>query len=310
MAGIIMRSTDFKGVVEPVLNGVFDGLFDQRVREYSTVIDEEDGIKRAYHEEDYLFGFPMAPQLPDGMPVTYAQGGQLFINRIPYSIYGLAFALTKVLVEDGEHIRIGKTYSEHLAQALDETLETVPVNMLNRGFNSAYQGGDGVALFSNAHLSADGSAAGSPQRTNILTTAAALSQTSLEQMITQIRLAADPQGKKIRVMPEKLVVHPSNTQQAEVILNSVLRTGTNINDLNPIKSLGELKIAATLSRLTSPTAWFVKTQLKKGPRVMWRRKVEKRMEGDFETNSIRYAADMRFGVGWLEWRVMYGTPGQ
>ena len=310
MAGIILRSTDFKAVVEPVLNGVFDGLFDQRVREYATVIDEEDGIKRAYHEEAYLFGFPMAPQQPDGTPITYAQGGQLFVNRIPYSIYGLAFALTKVLVEDGDHIRVGKTFSEHLAQALDETLETVPVNMLNRGFNSAYLGGDGQPLFSNSHLSADGAVAGAPQRTNILTTPAALSQTSLEQMMIQIRLAADPQGKKIRVVPEKLVVHPSNEQQAEVLLNSVLRTGTNNNDLNPIKSLGQLKVASTLSRLTSPTAWFVKTNLRKGPRVMWRRKVEKRMEGDFETNSIRYAADMRFGVGWLEWRTFWGTPGQ
>lgn len=293
-----------------MLNSVFDGLFDQRVKEYSTVIDEEDGIKRAYHEEAYLYGFPMAPQLPDGMPITYAQGGQLFVNRAPYSIYGLGFALTKVLVEDGDHIRIGKTFSEHLAQALDETLETVPINLLNRGFNSAYLNGEGQPLFSNAHLSADGSAAGSPQRTNILTTPAALSQTSVEQMLTQVRLAADPQGKKIRVMPEKLVVHPSNMLQADVILNSVLRTGTNNNDLNPVKSLGQLKVAVTLSRLTSPTAWFVKTQLKKGPRVLWRRQVEKRMEGDFETNSIRYAADMRFGATWLEWRTFYGTPGQ
>lgn len=310
MAGVIMRSTDFKGVVEPILNGVFDGLFDQRVKEYSTVIDEEDGIKRAYHEEDYLYGFAAAPQLPDGMPVTYDQGGQLFVNRIPYSIYGLAFALTKVLVEDGDHIRIGKTYSEHLAQALDETLETVPVNMLNRGFNAAYLGGDGAALFANTHLAADGSAAGSPQRTNILTTAAALSQTSLEQMMIQIRLSADPRGKKVRVKPEKLVVHANNMLQAEVLLNSVLRTGTNNNDLNPVKSLGLLKNVETISRLTAPTAWFVKTNLKKGPRVMWRRKVEKRMEGDFETNSIKYAADMRFGIGWLEWRTFFGTPGQ
>lgn len=310
MAGIILRSTDFKAVTEPILNGVFDGLFDQRVREYSLAIDEEDGIKRAYHEEAYLYGFPAAPQLGDGMPVTYAQGGQLFTMRAPYNIYGLAFAITKVLQEDGDHIRVGKTFSEHLAQAMDETLETVPVNMLNRGFNAAFLGGDGVPLFSNAHLSADGSPAGAPQRSNILPTAAALSQTSLEQMLIQIRSTADPQGKKIRVTPKKLVVSPNNELQAEVLLKSVLRTGTNNNDLNPVNSLGMLKETVTLTRLTSPTAWFIKTDMRKGPRVFWRRKCEKRMEGDFETNSMRYAADMRFGVNWLEWRAFWGTPGQ
>jgi hypothetical protein len=55
------------------------------------------------------------------MPVTYQSGGVLFIQRYVYKVYGLAFALTKVLVEDGDHIRIGQTYARHLAQSLIET---------------------------------------------------------------------------------------------------------------------------------------------------------------------------------------------
>ena len=62
-----------------------------------------------------LYGFGSAPELPDGSPVTYDQGGQLFVKRYPYQVFGLAFALTKVLVEDGDHIRIGQTYAKHLA---------------------------------------------------------------------------------------------------------------------------------------------------------------------------------------------------
>lgn len=303
MAGTIMRSTQFRAIVEPILNQSFDGVYDQRTDEYKQVFTEENGIKRAYHEEPVLYGFGAAPKLPDGQPVTYDEGGQLYIKRYEYDVYGLAFALTKVLVEDGEHIRLGTIYSKHLAQSMDETLETVTANHLNRAFTSGYNGGDGVQLVTNAHPVIAGN------QSNLLTSAA-LSQTSLEQALIQIRQAQDPRGKKIRLVPKKLIVAPSNMLQAEVLLKSVLRAGTNNNDLNPIKSSSSLMDSASvLSRLTSPNAWFVQTDAQNGMKVLWRRKVEKGMEGDFETDSVRYKSTMRFGSGWTDWRAMYGNAG-
>lgn len=303
MAGTTMRSTQFRAIVEPILNQSFDGVYDQRTDEYKQVFTEENGIKRAYHEEPVLYGFGAAPKLPDGQPVTYDEGGQLYIKRYEYDVYGLAFALTKVLVEDGEHIRLGTIYSKHLAQSMDETLETVTANHLNRAFTSGYNGGDGVQLVTNAHPVIAGN------QSNLLTSAA-LSQTSLEQALIQIRQAQDPRGKKIRLVPKKLIVAPSNMLQAEVLLKSVLRAGTNNNDLNPIKSSSSLMDSASvLSRLTSPNAWFVQTDAQNGLKVLWRRKVEKGMEGDFETDSVRYKATMRFGSGWTDWRYLYGNAG-
>jgi len=309
MAGTILRSTDFRNVVEPILNSVYDGVYDQRADEYKKLFKQETGIARSYHEEPMLYGFGAAPELPDGMPVTYDQGGQLFVKRYQYTVYGLAFALTKVLVEDGDHVRLGSTYSKHLAQSMTETEETVHANHLNRAFTSGYNGGDGVILCSAAHTDAIGGASGAASRSNLLTTSAALSQTSLEQMVIQIRQAEDPRGKKIRVQPKKLVVAPGNMLQAEVLINSILRAGTNNNDLNPVKSMGMLSEIVTLSRLTSGTAWFVQTDVQEGLKTLWRRKVEKGMEGDFETDSVRYKSTMRFGSGWTDWRAVYGTPG-
>ncbi len=222
-----MRSTDFRSVVEPILNEVFDGVYEQRADEWKMVFREQKGIPRNYHEEPVLYGFGAAPELPDGMAVSYQSGGVLFLQRYLYKVYGLAFALTKVLVEDGDHIRIGQTYAKHLAQSLIETKETLSANVLNRAFNSAYTGGDGVSLINTAHPIVNGTFS------NQLNTAAALSQTSLEQLLIQIRNAVDNNGKRIRLNPEKLVVSPSNVFQAEVLLKSVLRTGTADNDKNP-----------------------------------------------------------------------------
>lgn len=300
-----MRSTDFRSIVEPILNEEFNGIYDQRVDEYSQVFKTFQGIPRNYHEEPVLYGFGAAPELPDGMPVTYQSGGVLFIQRYVYKVYGLAFALTKVLVEDGDHIRIGQTYARHLAQSLIETKETLGANILNRAFTPGYNGGDGTTLVADDHPLASGGTF-----SNKLSVAAALSQTSLEQLLIQIRNAVDNNGKRIRLTPTKLVVSPSNVFQAEVLLKSVLRTGTADNDINPVKSMGLLSGGqANLSRLTSTTAWWVETDAPEGLKLAMRRGLEKSMEGDFETDSMRYKATERYAFGWTDPRGVFGTPG-
>lgn len=299
-----MRSTDFKAIVEPILNKAFDGIYEQRKDEWKQIFKEPDGIKRAYHEEPVLYGFGAAPELPDGMPVTYQQGGVLFQKRYTYKVYGLAYALTQVLVEDGDHISIGTIYAQHLAQSLIETVETKCANELNRAFNASYLGGDGVALSNASHPIANG------VFSNLLATPAALSQTSLEQVLIQIRSAVDNNGKKIRLQPNKLVIAPSNIFQAEVLLKSVLRSGTNNNDINPVKSMALLDAdPAVLSRLTSNIAWWVSTNTPQGFKWLWRRRLTKSMEGDFETDSMRYKATLRGESGWTDPRCAFGTQG-
>ena len=299
-----MRSTDFRSVVEPILNETFDGLYSQRADEWKMVFREQKGIPRNYHEEPVLYGFGAAPELPDGMAVTYQSGGVLFIQRYLYKVYGLAFALTKVLVEDGDHIRIGQTYAKHLAQSLIETKETLAANILNRSFNAAYTGGDGVTLVNTAHPLVTGTFS------NQLTTAAALSQTSLEQLLIQVRNAVDNNGKRIRLTPKKIVTGPSNVFQAETLLKSALRSGTADNDINAIRSMGLLSEGqANLSRITSTTAWWVQTDAPDGLKLLMRRGLEKSMEGDFETDSMRYKATERYTVGWTDPRGIYGTAG-
>ncbi len=300
-----MRSTDFRSIVEPILNEEFDGIYEQRVDEWKGPFRQQTGIPRNYHEEPMLYGFGAAPELPDGEPVTYQAGGVLFMKRYQYRVWGLAFALTQVLVEDGDHIRIGQIYARHLGQSLVETKETLTANVLNRAFNASYTGGDGVALNVTNHPIATGGTF-----SNLLTSAAALSQTSLEQMLVQIRQAVDNNGKKIRLMPRAITCAPANVFQAETILKSALRTGTANNDVNPINSMGLLKEGQyNMSRLTSNTAWWVNTDAPEGLKLMMRRPLKRSMEGDFETDTMRFKATERYIPGWSDPRAVWGTPG-
>ena len=299
-----MRSTDFRAIVEPILNEAFDGVYNQRADEWKKIFTEVTGTPRSYHEEPVLFGFGAAPELPDGMPVTYQSGGVLFTKRYSYKVFGLAFAITKVLQEDGDHIRIGATYSKHLAQSMVETKETIAANILNRAFTGgAFVGGDGVALNSASHPIVSGTFS------NLLATSAALSQTSLEQQLINVRNAVDNNGKRIRLNAKNLIIAPANVFQAEVLLKSVLRSGTANNDINPVKSMGILGDSAVLSRLTSTTAWWVQTDAPEGMKLVKRRGLEKSMEGDFETDSMRYKATERYDIGYTDPRAAFGTPG-
>ena len=176
-----MRSTSFRSVVEPILNTVFDGIYEQRTPEYTAIFEERQGIARAYHEEPVLRGMPLAAEVLEGESVSYQSGGVHYIVRYPYKVYGLGFAMTKVLVEDGDHISLGSTFSEHMAQSLIETRETKLANVLNYAFTSTVTGGDAVCLVATTHPIVGGTAS------NRLANDAALSQTSIEQMLIQIR---------------------------------------------------------------------------------------------------------------------------
>lgn len=299
-----MNSTQFRIIVEPILNDHFDGVYDIRKDEYKQVFRVKPGIKRAYHDEPVLYGLGAAPAMGDGGPVTYKSGGVLFDKRYVFRQYGAAFALTKVLVEDGDHINLGKIYSEQLAQAMIETEETAAANVLNNAFSGSFVGGDGVSLVNSAHPIAFGT------QSNVLATPAAMSQTSVENLLIQIRKAQDNDTKKVRITPQGLVVSPDNEFQAEVITKSALRTGQANNDINPVMSTKILpKGYVVITRLTSATAWWISTDERMGLQFITRRMAEKSMEGDFETDSMRYKVTSRWDVGWTNWRTVFGTAG-
>jgi hypothetical protein len=299
-----MNSTQFKDIVSPILNVEFDGVYDMGKNQYKEVFDEIKGIERNQHLEPVLSGFGAAPLLPDGMAVNYDSGQELYMAKYFYAVYGLAFALTLVMYEDGDHIDLGKIYSQHLANSMLETKETNGANILNRAFSGTYPGGDGVSLSNANHVGANGFT-----YSNVLATAAALSQTSLEQLLIQIKQATDDNGKKINLTPQKLIVAPSNMFQAQVLLKSALRTSTANNDINPIQTSKLQAEPSVLTRLTSNTAWWVKTDAPKGLQLAMRRKLTKTMEGDFETDSMRYKATERYAFGWTNPRTVFGTQG-
>lgn len=301
-----MLSTQFKNEVAPIMATAFDGVYDQRDDEYKQIFDVRNSpYDRNQFIQPFLYGFDAAPEIAEGQPISYDSGGELYNTVYLYRRFGMAFALTDTLVEDGDHISIGTTYAKHQAQAIIETKERRCANVLNRAFNASYVGGDGTTLVSTTHMLANGGTF-----SNQLSSAAVLSQTSFEQMLIQIRNAVNANGFPIVLKAKELVINPANMMTGLTILKSVGRTGTANNDVNPVQYITSLDTDPTvLSRLTSTIAWFVHTDAEDGLQVIQRTKLKKEMLGDFETSSMRYKASERYVEGYTDPRTIFGTAG-
>lgn len=300
----VTTSLNFKTTVAPIYAEAFDGIYNIREDQWKFFCKEIDGGNSDQLVQDVIYGFGSAPLIPDGNPITYDTAGETYVQTYKFDVFGLAFAITEVLMEDGKHLSVGKTLSEHLARSCVETRELNAANILNRGFSGSYTGPDGVALFSASHNGAFGTTYSN------LGTAAALSQTSLEAILQQIMQAVNDRGLKINLKPKNLVVPPQLYMQAITLLKSIGRTGTNNNDINPITSKAMLDSEpGMVQRLTSSTAWFVNTDAPQGIQIPVRRKLKKSMEGDFETGSMRYKATFREDTGWTNARGAYGNAG-
>lgn len=300
-----MNSMQFRSVVEPLLNDVFDGIYDELPREYSQVFKMEKALPRRFQEDPIMAGFGAAVLKPEGTSVTYDAGKEAYRVRFVQKVYALAYAMTEELVEDGDHISIGTIYAEHLARAIDEAVEIVHANIFNNATSSSYPGGDTVSFLNASHPLAGGGTF-----SNTLATHADLSEASLEQLCIQIRTAVDERNKQIGLKPLKVVCSPTNEFNACRVLQSIGRPGTADNDPNAIRKLNRLAAEPVIiTRLTTAKFYGIQTSAPRGLVSKWRRNVRRAMEGDFETGSMRHKASVRFECKHIDPRCFYGDTG-
>lgn len=301
----IMNSAAFVDVVEPILNEVFDGIYDQATPEWSQVFSTKKGTPRRFHEEPVMYGLEAAPEKGEGAEILEDSGGIAYRTRYVYKTYAISTAMTKELIEDGEHISMGRIYSEHMATAMTESKELVHADIFNRAETAGYELGDGVTLLNTAHPLAGGGTFA-----NTLAAAADLSEASLEDLLILQGQAVDERGNRIRLKTKQIVVPVALQFVAYRLLNSINQAGTANNDINAIKGMGAIPSAPmVMSRLTLAGSYFLITDVSHGFSHFPRAKLSRAMEGDFKTDNMRYKCRERYAAGVGDPRAAYGDLG-
>ena len=298
-----MNRAQFAKTLEPGLNTLFGLEYDTYPAEWQAVFSSNTSSK-AFEEDVLLQGFGTAPTKDEGAAISYDSGGQQWTARYQHETIALAFSITEEAEEDGQYGSIASRYTKALARSMSSTKEIKAANILNNSTTAGYTGGDGVVLLSASHPTQNGN------QSNTLSTAADLSETSLESILINIADMKDDRGLRIAAQGTTLVIPTAYTFTAERLLESQLRTGTADNDINAIKSGGYLpKGYHVMRRLTDSDAFYVTTDVPDGLKQFQRSPMKKGMEGDFETGNVRYKVRERYSFGWTDWRGVFGTEG-
>jgi len=299
-----MNRASFPKDLEEGLNAHFGMEYREYPEEYSKVFDTFSSSKA--FEEDVMFGgFGPAPIKGEGESFAEDEARQGWTARYNMITIGMKFAITQEALEDNLYMQLGSRYARALARSIKETVEVMGANVLNRATTSGYTGGDGKVLLATDHPLLYGGTA-----SNKLATPADLSESSLEDIFTQIRTATDDRGLPIALKPKRLIIPPQLIYTAARLLRSTQRPGSMDNDINAIRALGVIgEDVQTVTRLTDPDAWFVKTDAMDGLKFFDRVGIQRGMEEDFNTGNAMYKARRRCQFGWSDWRALFGSEG-
>lgn len=289
----------------PGLNAIWGADYDEHPVEYTDLVDTFDS-DRAYEEDQEMTGFGLAPVKPQGSGVSYDTAQQGYTTRYTHTAYALGFIITQEAQDDNLYEKIGMERTSSLAFSMRQTKENVVANMYNRAFNSSYTGGDGKELLATDHPTLGGTFQ------NELTTAADLSEASLEDMTILIGQATNARGMKIAIKPRSLIIPIQLQFEAMRILQSTGQSGTANNDINALKAMGAFPDGVKVNHyLTDADAWFVRTNIpgRKGLKLFQRKAPSFAQDGDFDTGNIKYKAYERYSFGWTDPRALYGSPG-
>ena len=280
----------------------FGAKYDEHDTQYTKLFDVKSSSKK-WEELVQHTGFGLAPVKPEGASTAYDQHQQGYVARGENVAYSLGFIVTREELADNLYTEVSMRRAGSLAFSMAQTRENVGANIYNRVINGSYLGGDAVALGSTAHPSVSGN------QSNILATAADLSEASLEDLTIQIMNATDPKGLKISLRPKCLVIPTALVYDAQRILKSNLRVGTADNDTNALKLVGAIPEIVVNNYLTDTDAWFIRTNAPDSLCWFDRESVQFTKDEDFDTDNAKAKGYMRFIPFWGDWRGLYSSSG-
>ena len=288
----------------PGLNALF-GLEYATYQEEHKEIYETETSERSFEEETKLSGFSAAPVKNEGSAIQYDNAQEAWTARYNHETIALGFSLTEEAIEDNLYDSLSARYTKALARGMAYTKQVKAASVLNNGFTSGYNGGDGVPLFSTAHPLISGGT-----NSNRPSTGADLNETSLEAAVIQIAAWTDERGLLIAAKPKKLIVPPSLMFVATRLLETSLRVGTTDNDINALKNNGSIPEGYTVNHyLTDTNGWYLTTDVPNGMKHFVRTPLANSMDGDFDTGNVRYKSRERYSFGWSDPLGMFGSPG-
>ncbi len=278
-------------------------MYSEHMEEYPELFDE-DSSDQAYEEDVEVTGFGLAPQKIQGETIYFDSESQGAVTRYTHVAYALGYIVTYEELRDDLYASVSKTRAKALAFSMRQTKENVAANVYNRAFNSTYTFGDGTTLVSTTHPTLAGN------QSNQLTTAADLSEASIEDLVIQIMQTQNNRGLRISALPTSLHVPVQLWFEANRIYKSILQNDTANNAINVLRATNVFPKGIKVNHyFTSATAWYIRTNVPNGMRYFNREAATFDQDNDFDTKNAKAACYERYSFGMTDFRGIFGTAG-
>ena len=253
--------------------------------------------------EDEFKSLGIAQLKPEGAAIAQDTMSVRYQTSYLHTTYGLSFSITDEAMRDNLYAKQFPQQLIALRNSLRAAKSTAAANIFNLGTISLVA--DGQPFFSANHPLDNGGVCSN--LTNV-----ALSEVGIQNAIIGIQAFKQLSGILTNVMPQKLLVGPSNQFAASVILGSQYRTsiGTannnalaGVNDINAIYHDSYLPGGYTVNNyITSTTFSAITTDAERGLIHYERDKLEPWSWVDNATKDMWFAAKERYSFGVTNWR--------
>ena len=297
-----LTAGNFADLLKPGLKGIFDDGIAGRPQPMIDMLFNVQSSTRFQEEYQGMGAQGIVPVFDGTVPYTDFDAGY----RTDIRNYELAMGIQveRRLVDDDQTGQI-RSRAGNMAEAFNNTIETDAADVFINGFTdsgtnrlgSSMAGADGVGLLSPAHSST----------TQANEATLALTIDNLDTTRQAMRNFTDDQGQLLGVNPDMLLVPPELERTATQLVSerAIYEPGSAQYDVNMFSGRFRPVVG---NRLTDPNAWFlIDSRLMKQHLIwQWRVRPEFAQAEDFDGLTAKFRGYMRYGIGWTDWKWIYG----
>jgi hypothetical protein len=300
MPSIVTQGSEAR-LLQEGINAVATIEYKDYEMEYSKIFTVTKSDK-AYELDVSLSGMGLAALKPEGTSIGYDAEKQDFTTTYTHAVYGLGTIITMEAQMNNLKRDLIQKAGKLLKRSLVHTDEQLAANVINNGYDSAYLLGDGVALFSTAHVLGKGGTF-----SNRFTVFTPLSQAAVEDATIAIEDYRDGAGLLINAKAVSLHIPRQLRYTADRILASRFEPNSaNTATVNPVAGIfpGGYHVN---HRFTSGTEWFIKTDVDDGFKIFNRMDYTFDQDNDFGTSNYRHKGMFYKSYGVTDPRCAYGS---
>ena len=303
-----LTAGNFADQLKPGLKSIFDIAMSSPPNMVDTLFSIESSTR---FEESYQ-GMGALGTVPvfDGT-IAYHDFDAGYRTDIRNYEMAMGIAVERRLVDDDQYNQINRRAS-NMASAFNNTIETDAANVFINAFTDSgtnrmgqsTNGADGVALLSAAHPDSPANANSTQSNEGTL----ALTIDNLDTTRQNMRSFKDDKGNLLGVNPNTLLVPPELERTATQLIAQRATYEPNSAEFNVNMFAGRFNLIVW-DRLTDANAWFLmdSTLMKQHLIWQWRIRPEFSQSDDFDGLLAKYRGYMRYGIGWTDWRFIYGN---